>query len=550
MSIDPMTLGWHFLHVPVFDAHTNSSHTIRVSIAENLEHDHARRVPTLLYQPFAFSWPQVGIGDRYMLSLAQRFSIATFDPRGVGGSTGKYDWSFLAHVNDLIHVMRALRDVMGKAPHVLAISTSTCPTLRALRDFPSAFASVTLAAPQFMNAQHEHFLHAEVERVWRIPSWIVARLPDLAQLTLALGRTPYLHCHRTLLCNATFYNPTTYLNRQEYPRPLSTYLSAGFAMWNTYSNRHLWDTCDSAPVVTNVPLQIVVGKHDHGIAPVTVAKKFADSVRAPHFRYKVMEQSGHAVHMEEPDLFQRIVCEHVYRSEDRYESCTDPGMHEAAGERTWHVPGLYNNVWSWYDPSVLVFEWQFVIGMTLLACTVLVRWLPGWIARKSVHMGIGTLLIHADLDDFRIRTSIYLATTLTCASFIAAYLFFRRSARFALHFAHDDVVLDPGIVTYLAMCTVCAHLRLPFVEMAPLFFADPMGAIVGRNVRSVRVYGSKTLAGSSAVWIAAYLVWNDTRVAERAYGATIVAFVELFGGAWDNPLIGSLLMCRALLLHG
>ena len=68
---------------------------------------------------------------------------------------------------------------------------------------------------------------------------------------------------------------------------------------------------------------------------------------------------------------------------------------------------------------------------------------------------------------------------------------------------------DVGVTVYLALISAWFYLQLPATILAPLFFADPAGAVVGKWASRTlpanpRVYGQKTACGSLAVLLATF----------------------------------------------
>lgn len=171
-----------------------------------------------------------------------------------------------------------------------------------------------------------------------------------------------------------------------------------------------------------------------------------------------------------------------------------------------------------------------LLGFPLLAFVQFNPFLPGWGSRKALHMGMGTLLILCDMNDWLIRASVYAASAIVCGS-----------AQFMrpLHFAE---VRDPGITSYLCFVSMCVACGIPLSSIAPLFYADPSGAIVGRNVDSPKLVGSKSAAGTLAVATVAALTLFGVPWPLRAFHGIVLALIELFGGKWDNPLMGTYLV--------
>jgi hypothetical protein len=162
--------------------------------------------------------------------------------------------------------------------------------------------------------------------------------------------------------------------------------------------------------------------------------------------------------------------------------------------------------------------------------------LPSWGSRKVLHMGTGTLLMMCDVRDPLFRYATYAVTTV-----VVAFVWHR-----SLHFF---AVKDVGIINYLLFCSLCVSLQLPLVYCAPLFYADPMGAIVGRNVDTPKLVGTKSVGGTLAVFVTAALTLVETAWPLRLASAAMIALLELFAGKWDNPAIGVYLLAHHALLR-
>lgn len=178
-----------------------------------------------------------------------------------------------------------------------------------------------------------------------------------------------------------------------------------------------------------------------------------------------------------------------------------------------------------------------LLALPLISCMQLlptITPLPPWIPRKCVHIGIGSLLISSDIHNKLLRRTIYASTLLACVSFPFPRVF---------SFARNQ---DVGILGYTTIASLCAHLHIPFRAVAPMFYADPAGAIVGRTLpRSLNpiIFGKKTLAGTLAVSLVSFLTTDDILL-EKARNATIIPLIELFGGKFDNSFIGMYLIFR------
>ena len=146
-------------------------------------------------------------------------------------------------------------------------------------------------------------------------------------------------------------------------------------------------------------------------------------------------------------------------------------------------------------------------------------------------MGTGTLLALVDATDPFFPLAMYAVTILFVVT-----VWTRK-----LHFAD---VTDVGIINYLTFCSICVGLGVTLAAVLPLFYADPMGAIVGRNIASRKLVGSKSVAGTLAVVITAALTANEPTLAHACMSGIVIGCIEVFSGKWDNPCIGAWLLLR------
>ena len=97
---------------------------------------------------------------------------------------------------------------------------------------------------------------------------------------------------------------------------------------------------------------------------------------------------------------------------------------------------------------------------------------------------------------------------------------------------------------YLLLVSVWFYLQLPSSLLAPLFFADPAGAIVGKACSrnfpqyNPKWYGDKTIAGSAAVFLLTFIsITFPCSVLARLRIAATAAVAEGIGGDFDNLAI-------------
>ena len=171
------------------------------------------------------------------------------------------------------------------------------------------------------------------------------------------------------------------------------------------------------------------------------------------------------------------------------------------------------------------------LSIPLLAFVFFNPWLPSWGSRKVLHMGTGTLLMCVDARDPLFPWAVYAVTF-----FFVIIVCVRK-----LHFSD---VRDVGIINYLLFLSICVTLSIPLTHVMGLFYADPMGAIVGRNVASRKLVGTKSFAGTVAVFLTATVTAMESSWYMAIVSGAAVAMIELFSGKWDNPTIGAWLLIR------
>ena len=109
---------------------------------------------------------------------------------------------------------------------------------------------------------------------------------------------------------------------------------------------------------------------------------------------------------------------------------------------------------------------------------------------------------------------------------------------------------DIGITVYLLLVSLWFYLRLPIRILAPLFFADPAGAVVGKacsRALGPRLnptwFQQKTVAGTVAVFALTFAsITFDCTTTARLQIAAISAVAEGVGGDFDNLAIAAVVL--------
>ena len=163
--------------------------------------------------------------------------------------------------------------------------------------------------------------------------------------------------------------------------------------------------------------------------------------------------------------------------------------------------------------------------------------LSGFAARKLCHAGSGVIMMLIDCRFFLCRLFIYAVAVVSLT--MNWELFPKLLPNFWF-----GVPRDKGITLYLILVTVWVWLDRPLRILAPVFLADPAGAVVGKWITSLypkenpKWIGQKTIAGSTAVFVVTFLALH--RPAEplpRLFVALLATLGEAIGGAYDNLVI-------------
>lgn len=114
---------------------------------------------------------------------------------------------------------------------------------------------------------------------------------------------------------------------------------------------------------------------------------------------------------------------------------------------------------------------------------------------------------------------------------------------------------DVGVTAYLCLVSAWYYFRLPPPILAPVFFADPAGAIVGKVFAKLLGslnpcwYKNKTVAGSAAVLACTYMTIRFPCTEFQAACISLLAMIaEALGGDYDNLALASVVLLSWKLL--
>jgi len=173
-------------------------------------------------------------------------------------------------------------------------------------------------------------------------------------------------------------------------------------------------------------------------------------------------------------------------------------------------------------------------------------------ARKLCHAGTGLFLLQLDS---RIQLFRYFVYAVGCGAMALTWEVHPKLKPFRFGKARDI-----GMTAYMIVAMLWFSLELPVHVLAPMFFADPMGAVVGKYLSSLKGIHNpvwwnrggvtKTLGGSAAVFAFTVLTFaGPARLPERMIVGLLAVFAEAIGGAYDNLLLVIVVVGSRMLLN-
>ncbi|QOY42290.1 hypothetical protein cpbgf_4001537 [Cryptosporidium parvum] len=106
---------------------------------------------------------------------------------------------------------------------------------------------------------------------------------------------------------------------------------------------------------------------------------------------------------------------------------------------------------------------------------------------------------------------------------------------------------DKGILFFGILVCTWSILDLDFSYFAPTIYADPIGAIVGNMIPNPKLYKSKTISGTIAIFVTSLLTTFalGTNYLLRFQISVLITLLELFSGEYDNLVLSlpMLILC-------
>lgn len=169
-------------------------------------------------------------------------------------------------------------------------------------------------------------------------------------------------------------------------------------------------------------------------------------------------------------------------------------------------------------------------------------------ARKACHAGSGALMLLLDPEEWIARWYVYGVVVTSLGMTWKLLPTWVPPFRFGADY-------DAGITIYLMIVAVWFYLQRPVHALAPLFFADPSGAVVGkfctRRGFNMNWWQNKSVMGSLAVLVVAFASIDAPSRSARAGLAVLCMLAEAFGGkTFDNAVIAVVVVGAWVYYHG
>lgn len=153
-----------------------------------------------------------------------------------------------------------------------------------------------------------------------------------------------------------------------------------------------------------------------------------------------------------------------------------------------------------------------------------------FVARKGTHMSSGIMVL-------------FITHTPAMTMFILAWAVFVVTQAWSpirkWRFAHKKG--DIGITFFGVIISVWALFQWDYKHLIPIFFCDPLAAIVGKSINSPRWYQNKTIAGTAACFVTCLLVlpftFQTITIPQQIVLSAILALAEAISGDYDNVIM-------------
>ena len=160
-------------------------------------------------------------------------------------------------------------------------------------------------------------------------------------------------------------------------------------------------------------------------------------------------------------------------------------------------------------------------------------------ARKLCHSFSGFMMLHLDSADPLARYFVY---SVAVSSLVMVW---EIGINFRFQYAKPR---DVGISVYLIIVVIFFYNQIPLEIIKPVFFADPLGALVGRYLTeqgytNPRWVGEKTVGGTCAVFLSTLATLGFGSWGEKFGLSVVVAIAEGLSKDFDNLFIAAIVIC-------
>lgn len=158
-------------------------------------------------------------------------------------------------------------------------------------------------------------------------------------------------------------------------------------------------------------------------------------------------------------------------------------------------------------------------------------------ARKICHSGTGLLMLTLDSHNASARAAVWI---IGVSSILMTWNVIKAIGIQPFRFGAER---DVGITIYLMLVILWFYSELPPAALSPMFFADPAGAVVGKNLvrfgfKNPAWYEKKTVGGSTAVFTLTLLTliafYPPMPMMSLVLLSASAFVVEAIGGQYDN----------------
>ena len=165
-------------------------------------------------------------------------------------------------------------------------------------------------------------------------------------------------------------------------------------------------------------------------------------------------------------------------------------------------------------------------------------------ARKLCHSFSGFMMLHLNPGDQLARYFVY---SVALSSLVMVW---EIGINFRFRYAK---VRDVGISVYLIIVVLFFYNQIPLEIIKPVFFADPLGALVGRYLTqqgysNPRWIGEKTVGGTCAVFLSTMATLGFGTWWEKLGLSVVVAVAEGLSKDFDNLFIAGIVIGGYLVL--